>query len=196
MPKRKSKNIEDDEKRLIEDVISRERLYEGKYLHLDRLIVRVPSGASAEREIVRVRDAVAVLPVDAEGSVHLVRQYRPAIGRTLLEAPAGLINQKEGKRDAAIRECEEETGYRPNRLRKLITYAHAEGYSSGFITLFLGTDLARTGGIHTDPNEFVEPVTMPFDELIGLVRSNQILDSKTILCVLLYEKLRKGSASS
>jgi ADP-ribose pyrophosphatase len=192
MPKHKSKNISDVEKRLFEDVISRERMYKGKYLHLDRLTVRVPNGASAEREIVRVRDAVAVLPVDAEGSVHLVRQYRPAIGRILLEVPAGLIDPKEGKRAAAVRECGEETGFRPNRLRKLIAYAHAEGYSDGFITLFLGTDLARTGGLHTDPNEFVEPVTMPFDELVGLVRSNQILDSKTILCALLYEKMRKG----
>jgi ADP-ribose pyrophosphatase len=179
--------------RLVERVMSRERLFDGKYLYLERLTVRLPDGQNAEREIVRVRNAVAVLPVDADANVYLVRQHRTAIGMTLLEVPAGLIDANENKHDTAVRECEEEIGYRPKILRELITYAHAEGYSTGFITLFLGTDLEYSGTGHLDPHEFVEPVTMPFEELFKLVRSNQIVDSKTILCTLLYEEmLKKG----
>ena len=171
-----------------ERVIERESVFRGKYLHLERLKIKLPDGRLGEREIVRVRDAVAVLPVDEDGMVHLVRQHRPAIGRTLLEAPAGLLDDEEDEEGAAVRECEEETGYRPGTMKKLISYAHAEGYSTGFITLFLGTDIEYTGNIHLDATEYVEPVCMPYHELLQLVRENKIIDSKTILSTLLSER--------
>jgi ADP-ribose pyrophosphatase len=136
-----------------------------------------------------VRDAVAVLPLDSGGIVNLVRQHRPCIGRTMIEVPAGLIDTGEKPEDAAVRECGEETGPRPRKLEPLITYAHAEGYSTGFITLFLGTDLRpAAGSLRPDPTEFVEPVSMPFQKLRQMVEDNEIVDSKTILCVLLGEK--------
>jgi len=174
---------------LHEPVIKRERVFQGGYLSLDRLTVRLPDGRLAEREVVAVQDAVAVLPIDAEGKVRLVRQHRPAIGRTLLEAPAGLIHKGEDPAEAAKRECEEETGFRPGKVRNLITYAHAEGYSTGFITLFLGTGLAETGPPRLDATEFLEPVWIPFKELREMVRKGEIVDSKTILCVMLAEPL-------
>jgi ADP-ribose pyrophosphatase len=177
---------------LFENVVRRDRVYDGKFLHLDRLTVRLPDGRAGEREVVAMRDAVAVLPLDAEGKAHLVRQHRPAIGRTLLEVPAGLIDGAETPSDAAARECEEETGLRPGKFRELITYAHAEGYSTAFVTLFWGTDLERTGRVRLDANEFVEPVSMPFDELLGLVRSGQIVDSKTILCAMMVRDLLRS----
>lgn len=175
--------------KVFEEIIKREPLFHGKYLHLERLDVRLPDDRPGEREIVRVRDAVAVLPLDDEGNVHLVRQHRPAIERTLVEIPAGLLDGDESPSDAAVRECEEETGYRPGHLRELITYAHAEGYSTGFVTLFLGTELEYTGKTSLDATEFVESVCMPFDELFNMVQENQILDSKTILGTLLTERL-------
>ena len=177
------------EGRLFESVLNRIKVFDGKYLQVDRLIVSLPDGRRVERETVTVRDSVAVLPMEADRFVHLVRQHRPAIGKTILEVPAGLIDPGESKEEAAVRECEEETGYRPGALRELITYAHAEGYSTGFMTLFLGTNLKQIGHVRPDPNEFIESVTMPFDELLGLVHSNQIFDSKTILCVLLSGKI-------
>ncbi len=174
--------------RLAEPVLKRERVFDGAYLRLDRLTVLLPDGREAVREAVLVRDAVAVLLLDREGQVRLVRQHRPCIGRTLVEVPAGLIDAGEKPEDAAVRECGEETGFIPGKLERLITYAHAEGYSTGFITLFLGTELFRTGAVHTDPTEFLEPVSMPFGELRRMVESGGIVDSKTILCVLLGEK--------
>jgi ADP-ribose pyrophosphatase len=172
---------------LDEPVLKRERVFKGGYLSLDRLTVRLPDGRTAQREVVAVQDAVAILPVDPEGRVRLVRQHRPAIGRTILEAPAGLIQTGEDAAEAAKRECEEETGVRPAEARRLITYAHAEGYSTGFITLFLGTGLEETGPPRPDATEFVEPVDLPFAELKEMVRKGEIVDSKTILCVLLSE---------
>jgi len=170
-------------------ILQRKKLYSGKYLKLERLEVRLPNGKSGIREIVRVRNAVAILPIDSAGNVYLVRQHRPAIGRTIVEIPAGIIDSGENARTCALRECEEETGYKPEVLTELITYAHAEGYSTGFITLFLGTHLKHTGGICLDETEFVEPVCMPFDELLKKVKSNYFVDSKTILAALLSENI-------
>ncbi len=177
---------------LFENILRRDRVYDGHFLHLDRLTVRLPDGRTGEREVVSMRDAVAVLPMGAEGKVHLVRQHRPAIARTLLEVPAGLIDEGETPSAAAVRECEEETGLRPGKLRELITYAHAEGYSTAFVTLFLGTDLERTGRVRLDANEFVEPVILPFDELLSLVRANRIVDSKTILCAVMTREILRS----
>ena len=177
------------DKESLEEIINRELVFQGNYLNLEKLDIRLPDGRIGKREIVRVGDAVAVLPLDEKGNVHLVRQHRPAIRRTILEIPAGIIDENEAPEDAASRECEEETGYRPAKLKALITYAHAEGYSSGFITLFFGTELEYTGNIHLDASEYVEPVSMPFGELLKMVKDNQFIDSKTILSTLLSEKL-------
>ncbi len=168
-----------------EKILNRELLFSGHYLTLEKLQVQLPNRQVCDREVVRVRNAVAVLPVDEKGNVHLVRQFRPAIERFILEVPAGLIDRGENPEQTAFRECEEEIGYKPHKLQKLLTYAHAEGYSTGFITLFLGTDLEYTGNIHLDSSEFLESITLSFSELVHRVETNQIVDSKTILCTLL-----------
>lgn len=167
----------------------RNRIFTGTYLKLDRLDVRLPDGRVAVREVVCVPHAVAVLPVDSFGSVHLVRQFRPAIGRTIIEIPAGLIDQGETPEDAAFRECEEETGYRPRSLRKLIFYAHAEGYSNGFITAYVGTDLVFTGKDNPDSTEIIDRIEMSFEDLLTAVSAGEIVDSKTILSTVLTRDL-------
>jgi ADP-ribose pyrophosphatase len=174
---------------LLEEVIARREVFRGGYLRVEELAIRLPDGRRAIREVVRVRDAVAVLPVDGHGRVHLVRQHRPAIGRTILEAPAGVIEPGEEPQDAASRECEEEIGLRPGRLVPLVTYAHAEGYSTGFITLFVGLDLEPVASPGLDATESLERVVLEFAELKELVRANEIVDSKTILSCILWERI-------
>jgi ADP-ribose pyrophosphatase len=174
-------------KTFTEKIQKRESLFKGKYLELDRLEVKLPDGRTGVRECVRVRNSVSILPLDENGNVHLVRQHRPAIGRTILEAPAGLLDHDETCENAACRECEEETGFFPHKLEKLLTYAHAEGYSTGFMTLFLGTDLENTGKMKLDSTEFLEPVAIPFSAMEKMVEENQIIDSKTILFTLLIK---------
>ena len=178
-----------DDNQLMEEIIKRDSLFYGKYLHLERLLVKLPDGRIGEREIVRVPDAVAVFPMDNDKNVYLVKQHRPAIELTLIEIPAGLLDESESPEDAAVRECEEETGYRPGKLKKLISYAHAEGYSTGFLTLYLGTELEHTGQIHLDSTEYVEQISWPFERLLKMVMENRIMDSKTILGTLIIEKL-------
>ncbi len=173
-----------------EIVRKREKLFKGAYLDLERLEIELPDGRTGLREVVLVRDAVAVLPVDRDGAAHLIRQHRPAIGRTIIEAPAGVLDSPDEAPEAcARRECEEETGIVPGKLTRLLTYAHAEGYSSGFISLFLATDLTHTKKTRLDASEYLEQVALPFEELLTMVRENRIIDSKTILCALLSRPL-------
>ncbi len=181
-----------DGDRPAEEVVGRRELFRGSYLRLEELAIRLPDGRPARREVVAVRDAVAVLPVDARGRVHLVRQHRPAIGRTIIEAPAGVIEPGEDPREAARRECEEEIGLRPRRLLQLISYAHAEGYSTGFITLYVGLDLEAVESPGLDPTEVVERVVLPFGELRQMVERNEIVDSKTILSTILWERMAES----
>jgi ADP-ribose pyrophosphatase len=174
----------------------RERIFKGAYLKLDRLEMELPDGRKGVREVVCVPDAVAVLPVDADGTAHLIRQHRPAIGRTLIEVPAGVLNRPDEPLEAcARRECREETGIMPGKLVRLITYAHAEGYSTGFITLFLGLKLRHTNKTRLDPSEYVEQVALPFRKLWNMVRENGIVDSKTILCTILSRPFLKKTVS-
>jgi len=170
---------------LEEKIEKREILFRGNFLVLENIRVRLPNGDPADREIVRMRDSVAVLPLDDRGQAILVRQHRPAIGRTLFEIPAGLIEEGESAEEAAARECEEETGYRPLRLNKLLEYAHAEGYSTGMVSLFSAQSVVHTGKIRLDRTEYLETVILPMVRLQEMLAKNELLDSKTLLAVLL-----------
>jgi len=170
----------------IEKVLERETLYLGSYLNLEKIRIELPDGRQGTREIVRVKDAVAILPVDSDGFAHLILQHRPAIQKTILEIPAGVMDHgAESAEACARRECQEETGIIPKRVIPLLRYAHAEGYSTGFITLFLGLDLIQTHQTRFDSSEYIEQVKMPFSELVNRVQKNEFLDSKTILATLL-----------
>ncbi|MFC1569995.1 NUDIX hydrolase [bacterium] len=173
---------------IFEKIVNEEILYKGIYLNLKKLEVELPNGNRGVREIVEVRHASAIFAVDEQQNVLMVRQSRPAIQKTGLEIPAGLIDENESEEDAVRRECEEETGYQPKKIRRLIRYAHAEGYSTGFITLYLGIGLEYTGKMKLDATEYLEPMLIPLNDLVQMVRENEITDSKTILGVALCER--------
>jgi ADP-ribose pyrophosphatase len=173
---------------IFEKIVGEQTIYRGTYLSVKKLDIELPDGHRGIREIVEVRNASAIFAVDDHERILMVRQSRPAIQKTGLEIPAGLIDDGETEEEAVRRECEEETGYQPKVIRRLIRYAHAEGYSTGFITLYLGIGLVYTGGMRLDSSEYVEPVLVPLSELLQLVRENKITDSKTILGVTLCER--------
>jgi len=177
---------------LDEKLIRTKTVYRGKYVQAEERLVRLPDGREAVREIVRPPDAVGVLPIDTDGTVHLVRQYRQAIERVILEIPAGIINPGESKEDTGRRECEEETGVRPEKMEWLFRYYHSVGFSTGTIEVYLGTELRKDSSLLPDDGEFIERVRMPFDELYRLAEDGKIVDSKTILAVLWYQhRIRK-----
>jgi ADP-ribose pyrophosphatase len=168
-----------------ESVEKRTTVFHGRYLDTEIWDVTLADGKPASREIVRVKNAVAVFLTDDQNRVCLVKQHRPAIGRTILEVPAGLVDKGEDLEAAAVRETEEETGWRPTGLERLLTYAHCEGYSTGWITLFRGLRPVQTGKIKLDLTERLEAVWVSMEELENLIKKNEIVDSKTLLSFFL-----------
>jgi ADP-ribose pyrophosphatase len=169
---------------LKETVVAARTVYEGRYLRAEERTVRLPDGREARREIVVPPNAVGVLPITDDGTVYLVRQYRTALERAILEIPAGILEPGENPEQTARRECGEEIGLYPARLDPLVGYYHSVGFSTGRIQVYLGRDLRPAPHAKPDGTEFLEIVTMPFEELLARVQGGDIVDSKTLLAVL------------
>ena len=164
-----------------EELIKRERVYEGAFLSVRRDTVRVDMKTGpieAVREVVDHVPAVVLVPVDAQGNVLLVRQYRWAIESLLLEAPAGRLEQGEEPEDGARRELREETGHAAGRLFRMGGFWMAPGYSTEYMYAFLATDL-RADPLPADEDEDIEVVPTPWKDIPDLIRNGIIQDSKS-----------------
>lgn len=169
---------------LKETKIDSEDLYHGVVVHLFRDSVRLPNGDTAKREYVRHIGAAAVLPITKEGDALLVKQFRYPFDRLLLEIPAGKRDSfTEDFRNTAQRELEEETGMQCENLIPLGEYYSSPAILDEVIALYLATDL-ETGKQHTDDDEFLELVRVPFPELVKMVERNEIPDGKTQVAVM------------
>lgn len=178
-----------DERHLTEKTLSTSIVYDGDFLRMERLVVELPNGATSTRDIVRHPGAVGVFAIDAHDNVLLVRQFRTALGRTMLEIPAGKLEEGEDPLIAAQRELSEETGCSAGSLTRLVPVVTAAGFCDEVIELFLATDLT-IGTAHADEDEFVEVEWMPLAQLLEHIASGRIDDSKTMVAALLYSYLR------
>ena len=174
-----------------EETLSSETLYKGKILDCEVWDVRLPDGRTAKREIIRHHGAAAVIPVDEDGCVLLVTQFRPAMGKIMLEIPAGLKEENEKPLLCAQRELLEETGYQAAEWRELCTFIPTPGYCMEEVSLFLATGLSQAGPVHLDDDEFLHLVRIPLSELMDILdrkaESVHILshmDGKTIVSLL------------
>jgi ADP-ribose pyrophosphatase len=170
--------------KLIEHILSTQIVYTGKYLSAEQQTVVLPDGRQAVRDIVRPPDAVAIVPIDDDDRIYLVRQYRPAIRRAIYEIPAGIIDHGERPMTTARRECEEEIGLRPRRLLTLCTFYSAVGFSTGSIRLFLAQGLIAGRDRRHDPTEFLQVRAIPFEQAYLWVLSNKFVDAKSIIGIL------------
>lgn len=170
--------------KLIERVLGTQVVYAGAYLSTEQQTVVLPDGRQATRDIVRPPNAVAIVPIDDDGRIHLVRQYRLAIQQAIYEIPAGIIEYGERPTETARRECEEEIGLRPRRLLKLCVFYSAVGFSTGSIQLFLAQGLVAGRDRRHDPTEFLEVHAMPFEQAYRWVLSNKFVDAKSIIGIL------------
>lgn len=123
------------------------------------------------------RDAVAILSL-IDDCVIFVKQYRPAIKKELLEIPAGIVEKNENIEAAALREFEEETGYKAQKIEKICTYYNSAGISAGQFHLFYASDLVKTKQ-DLDENEFLEIVKIPLNE----INIFDLEDAKTIIAL-------------
>ena len=180
--------MEMNERQIEERILREERVYEGKLVKVNRLDVILPDGKEAAREAVRHPGASAIVPVDAEGNVTLVRQYRAPIAQVLLEIPAGKLDYKgEDRLEAAKRELREETGLTAENWTHLTDIVTAPGFCDELISIYLATGLAA-GEDEPDEDEFLNVVKMPLAGLMEMAKRGEITDSKTLTGLLLAEK--------
>lgn len=168
---------------LTERTLSSETVYQGKIVTLLVDQAELPNGMQAKREVVLHPGGVAILPLDRDGNVTLVQQYRYPFHQLLLELPAGKLDEGEDHRVAAARELSEETGLEAGELTYLGCILASPGFCTEKLHMYLARDLSRAQS-HPDDDEFLNIVTMPFEELVQKVMDGTLEDAKTVATVL------------
>ena len=170
---------------LTERSIRSDQVYDGVLLDVRRDEVRLPNGETSAREWIKHPGASAVVPLDADGQVVLLKQFRFGPGREFWEVPAGKFDADgEDALDVARRELAEEAGVEAAEWTRLGQTFPAIGYSDETIHLFLAEGLSRTE-VHVDDDEFVEPFRMPFADAVAMARRGEIEDAKSCVALLL-----------
>lgn len=183
------------EKTIRETILSSESLFDGGFLHAQKLIVQLPNGKTAVREVTRHRGAVAIVPIWSDGTVSVVRQFRPAIDQESIEIPAGLVDAQEDRMEAAKRELKEETGISAENWHYLATVASSPGFCDERVSLYAATGLSE-GESHFDEDEFLVSERIPLEKLYSMILSGEVVNSSTVSAVLLAcDKIRKGEIS-
>lgn len=166
-----------------EDCLKSERIYSGRALGLRVDTVKKPNGKRTTRDVVEHGDCVVILAVDEDDMLLFVRQYRYAVGRDLLELPAGGIETGETPEEAVVRELREETGYLPKHVEKLGGFYAAPGYCTEYLHLYLATDLVASP-LQAEDTDGIEVVRIPLAEVKELVASGTVCDAKSIAGLL------------
>ena len=158
------------------------RIYEGRVISLRTDDVELRSGQRAAREIVEHRGAVAMVPL-INGDVMLVRQFRAAVGRALLEIPAGSLEPSESVESCLQRELAEEIGMRAGHTEHLITFYPSPGFLTEAVHVYAARDLVPHR-LHAE-EEDLTVVRVPLAKAIALVGQGEIVDAKSIIGLLL-----------
>lgn len=171
-----------------EEKLSSRVIYDGKILKLEVDKVRLPDGSESVRECVRHSGGAAVLFI-VENKVALVKQYRYLYGKEIYEIPAGKMEEDEDPAVAAMRECEEETGYRA-KVKHLVDIYPSPGYTDEIIHVYLA-ECVEFFGQHTDEGEFLTCEFVPLEKVINMIESGEICDAKTVAAIYKYLLIKK-----
>lgn len=169
------------------ELIESEHIFKGAVFNVERHRLREENGLEIVREIVRHAGGAGCLPLFADGTVALVKQYRHPARRELLEIPAGKIEVGESPMECAAREVEQETGFRAGRIELLADFYSTPGFCEERLYVYLATDL-EPAEQNLDHDEFVEVVCLPLAEAVAMAERNEIEDSKTIIALLLAQR--------
>ncbi len=166
--------------------LEKKEIFRNEHIKVFSRKLKLPNDKIVDWTFTGRRDAVGVAAVFEDNSILLVKQYRPAVKVTTLEIPAGLLEEGECPMEAALRELEEETGYKANKIEKICEYFMSPGVSAGKFYLYYAEDLVKTEQ-HLDEDEFVE-VEREFLENLSI---NTLSDGKSIIAVE-YAKRKRG----
>lgn len=166
--------------------IKRELVHKGHIIDLYEDTMAIPNGNTALWDLVDHKGAAAIVPVLDDGRIIMVRQYRNALERRTIEIPAGGYEKKDkSPMECAIRELEEETGYKSDNVEHLIDIFTTVAFCNEKIFIYVARDLAPSKQ-HLDEDEYVDVVPYTVDELVEMIFSGQIQDSKTICAIMTY----------
>jgi ADP-ribose pyrophosphatase len=174
-----------------EKQLSSQQIYQGHAVNMRVDTVEKAGGRKTTRDVVEHSDCVAVVAIDEQDNVLLVRQFRHPVDRFLLEIPAGGIDPGEEPLDSVRRELQEEIGYFPRRIDKLGGFYSIPGYGTEYLHCFLATDLVP-GRLVAEDTEDIELVRISPGEIPRLITSGEICDAKSIAALLMFLFIRQG----
>ncbi|RDW21987.1 NUDIX hydrolase [Oceanobacillus chungangensis] len=179
-------------KKFEETTIKSEQIFTGKVIQLHVDQVRLPNGETSTREIIKHPGAVAVIPITKDNKIVFVEQYRKPLEKSLVEIPAGKLEDGENPETAAIRELEEETGYTTNELSFVTSFYTSPGFADELITIYITDTIEKlTEHVAGDDDEFVEIIELTLDEAKQYVEDGRIQDAKTNYAILYLHALER-----
>ncbi|GJQ36594.1 MAG: ADP-ribose pyrophosphatase [Anaerolineaceae bacterium] len=161
-----------------------EILMKGRAFTIRRDYLKTPDGRETKFEIVEHGGSVVLVPVDPEGNLLFVRQYRHAAGMDMLELPAGTRDGDEPFEDCAAREIREETGMEAGTLKHVGSFYLAPGYSTEYMSVFLATDL-KHNPLEADDDEFLTVEKIPVLEALRMAERGDVPDAKSLAALLM-----------
>jgi len=170
-----------------EKTLKSKTVFKGRLLNIEVVDVELEPGRSSSREIVRHPGAAVILAQLKDGRFVFVRQYRKAVEKNLLEVVAGGLDRGEKPRDCAIRELEEETGYKASRLVNLGYVYPAPGYTDEVLHLYYAVILAGRGTSRPDSDERLDVVYLSENQVEQMIKDGRIHDAKTLAVWLLWK---------
>ncbi len=163
-------------------------IYKGVRVHLIKDRLMTPEGKEVDWELVIHPGAAAIIPIDDQGNILMVRQYRNASDSYTLEIPAGTLDgPDEAPIECAYRELEEETGYRSEHVDYLFKFYSSIGITNEVIHIYTAKHLIQSEQ-NLDEDEFVEVERYSLDELVDMIFSGELVDNKTISSILMYKE--------
>jgi ADP-ribose pyrophosphatase len=169
------------------ELITSENTYAGRAFNVRRDHLLTPSGDTVKYDIIEHVGSVSLVPVDENGQMYFVRQYRHAAGKDLLELPAGTLEPGEPPEEAARREIREEIGMAAQNLLEIGSFYLAPGYSTELMHVFLATGLTYDP-LDPDADEYLSVEKLPVAEALQLAESGQMQDAKSLAALLLVKK--------
>ncbi|MDR0288335.1 MAG: NUDIX hydrolase [Clostridiales bacterium] len=164
-----------------------ETIFKGRVFTVEKVTVELPNDKRANREIVRHTGGAAIVALDEDNNIYVVRQFRTALNKVILEIPAGKLEQGEDPYECAKRELLEETGLAAKNMELLLKMNTSPGYCSELLYIYIATGLTQSNP-HYDVDEFLTCEKMPVDSLTDMVYSGEITDGKSIAGILAARK--------